>query len=172
MPLIPPSRQPLILALYPAAGIAIASGIGYWLTALVVRAGRRPTMDIFIAINVLLPLAAAALALLFPRFRTAIAGPILLVAAFVLTRLMFLNPRFWTWNPGFVLNRISPFHIAAAIGCIAVGCLVVAAARHWRRVGLPDAHLRCKSCGYMLTGVPGPSCPECSEPFDAATIRA
>jgi hypothetical protein len=150
-------------------GIVFASGIGYWLTSLVVRARQPPTMDIFVAINVLLPLAAAVLALAFPRFRTALVGAVLLNAAFVLTRLLFIDPRFWGWTPGSVLNRISPFHVAATIGCMAVGGFVVAVVRPWRRVGLADEHLRC-ACGYLLTGIESPTCPECNAPIDPRTI--
>ncbi len=171
---VSPARWPFFLTLYAAGGIATAIGPGpaSWLQSLGAHYFNKPGLGIFAAINLLMPVWAAMLAVLYPRYRTAVAGGILLMAAFVLTRLLCLSPRFWTWNPGFILNYTSPIEVVAMLGYIAIGAFFVAITKPWRRVAQPDEHLRCEQCGYLLPGSPGPACPECNAPFDPEAFRA
>ena len=34
-----------------------------------------------------------------------------------------------------------------------------------------DGYTRCGKCGYILTGLPEPRCPECGTPFDEQLLR-
>ena len=48
-------------------------------------------------------------------------------------------------------------------------CLA-AMAIHWRRLSRRDRGL-CRRCGYNLTGLTQPRCPECGEPFNMELVN-
>src|ERR1043165_2285095 len=153
----PPQRWPVVLGLYLAAGAAM--GVP-WTEALTDRWLHKGGLGTFAAINLALPLVAAAIAGWYPRVRTAMAGAALLMAGFVLVRMLIEQPRFWMWTPSLLAYTTSPIQVAATVGYAIIGTLVALAVSPWRRVGLPDAHLRCE-CGYLLAGLESATCPEC-----------
>lgn len=154
---VPPQRWPVVLGLYLLIGAASAST---WAEVLAEKWLHRAGLGTFAVINLVLPLAAVAMAIWYPRIRTAISGAVLLMAGFVLVRMLIEQPRVWTWTPALVANKTSPIHVAATVGYMAVSGLAAAVIGPWRRVGLPDEDQRCP-CGYLLSGLESANCPEC-----------
>ena len=162
---VPPSREPAILAVSLGVGVAIgALPLDEWAS----RLGGHPALGTMVAVNVLLPLATATLAVAFPRLRTAAAGGVLVVAGFALARLLQFEARIWTWTPQLLASRIHPILVAAAVACAAIGAIVAGIVRTWRRVGVPSHHPSCRTCGHALSASPAAilpcACPECGTP--------
>jgi hypothetical protein len=67
----------------------------------------------------------------------------------------------WGWTAPWVAANLSPIVIAATAGYAVVAGIAAACAKPFRRVGSADADLRCRGCGYLLTGSAGEICPEC-----------
>lgn len=66
------------------------------------------------------------------------------------------------WN---VVISVAVLSVAGAIG-------VAAGRRHWRRTMFVAGPPRCATCGYQLTGLDRPRCPECGTPFDENLIKS
>lgn len=120
----------------------------------------RAGYGIALAVNVLLPLATAAVAAWYPKVAVAGVVGLLVVLGFGAERILEVQPEFWKWNGKFVALHTSPIELAAAVGCGIFGCVVAALVGLVRMVGVEDAHLRC-ACGYLKEGLKGGVCPEC-----------
>lgn len=160
---IEPGRWPQMLGFYLALGLLAGSGVAQWLGQ---RSLGRPGLGTATAINLLLPLGAVGLAFAYPSRRVAAGGGVLLTAGYVLGTAFRSDPRFWLWTPAMLPQITHPVQLPATLAYVLIGVGVAWAVRGWRRVGLADAHLRCRACGYLLVGVPGPRCPECGWPCE------
>lgn len=169
MVFIPPARWRFAILAY---------GVGGWLLglfntplrALATRQGWRPGVGTMIDVNVFMPLLAAALAVVYPRVWTALLGALLATISFQLGLGMVRAPNVFRWPLWGTLYAIEPIMVAACIGYAMVGAVMVVLVSPWRTVGIADAALRCKSCGYLLIGLKQARCPECGAAFDASSI--
>jgi hypothetical protein len=156
---VDPGRWPAAMVGYTALGALVGLAVTPLQSWAANHLGR-PGYGIAIAVNLLLPAAAALVSAWYPRPITTLAGGPLLVGAFVLVRVLLLDLHFWAWSPAFIAARTSPIEVAAAAGCSVVGPTVVLLTRPLRRVGRADDHERCP-CGYLLRGLAEGVCPEC-----------
>lgn len=161
MPPVPPSRWILVLVLSAAVGLAVGvAPAQQWLIA----RGMNPGPLNFLLVNVGLPVLALAMGVLYPRVRVAALAGLCLGLSFWLGRLLGRNFEVWRWSADFVRSATHPI-LAAAIPAYAILAGVSAAiVGAFRRVDLPDAHLRCPACGYLRIGDTASFCPECGRP--------
>ena len=111
--------------------------------------------------NLLLPVVALVIAFAYPKWWTVVIGAGLLtlgVMASTMGRLF--TPCFWDWTFPMWLQAAHPILVAATVGYAAIGLVVVAALRPWRRVGEPPVEGLCE-CGYPREGLENEPCPEC-----------
>jgi len=153
-----PSRWPLALLACLLAGVI--PGIG-WLHGLAQAHLGRAGFGTMIAVNILMPLSAIAIAAAYSRFWTAILGGVLITSGWVLARLFWAEHDPLKWNLSLLLNMTGPILVVATAGYVVLGAAAVALVRNFRRVGLEDAADRCETCGYSLTGLRVGPCPEC-----------
>jgi hypothetical protein len=155
---VSPSGWRIAIPSYFAVGLLAGAG---WAQHLAARAWKSPGLGTFTVINLVLPFAAAAVALAFPRWWTAVVGALLLTAGeSTATMCRVFTPRFWDWTAAMWWQATHPIQIPATVGYALVGCLVVGMARPWRRVGKPRDERLCE-CGYPRCGLEGAPCPEC-----------
>ena len=171
MTYIPPNRFGRMLCAYFLAGLTIGCA-DHALRAAATRRGSKPGYMTALDVNIVLPAIAAVLAVLYPRVRTAVIGAVLLAGGFALGPRLLVMPNVFRWAPGPIVASISPLLVAACVGYALVGIVACHFVRPWRRVGLPDAALRCTHCGYLLVQLPQSRCPECGEAFDPQRVSA
>ncbi len=160
---IHPDRWPPALAAYLCLGFVLGLG---WVQDLAGRAWGRPGLGTAIAVNLLMPLVAMGVSVVYPRARTAAAGGVLITVGWVLARMVWVDWMFWRWNLALLARMTHPLLVPATMGYIVIGIGAAYAVQPWRRVGLADAGLRCAGCGYLLTGIEEARCPECGLEFD------
>jgi hypothetical protein len=149
---------PAALAAYAAVGSIAGSGV---LHAMAASAGARPGVGTFAAINLVMPAAAVIIAIAYPALWSAAAGALLMMAAFVATRLMIGNPNPVSWTWGYVGAMTHPIEVVATAGYAVLGVVAALAVRPLRAFRLTDGVARCPACEYELAGAVGPACPEC-----------
>lgn len=167
---INPADELRILASYAAFGFVLgaADPAFRWLAGATLQNERIGT---WINIGILLPAAAIALAVRFPRTRTILLGTAALAALATVAMLAFnglfvpqLSTKWLVVGVLSVMEIASPFYLVAA-------AVAGAVARRWRRVGeCPMGE--CPECGYALHGLGEPRCPECGTPFDPCRLQA
>src|SRR5262249_11678658 len=155
---VPPSREPLVLLAALAAGFIVGvaplqqmmmpGGVIHDVCASAGITITKPGIINFVIVNLALPAIAVALAIFFPRLRTATAAGALVVFGFALGRWSFIDPRPWTWQPRFLLANTHPILVAAIVGCALVGAMAALAATPVRRVGVPRHEPSCPRCGH------------------------
>lgn len=158
---VAPGRWPWALAAYAAGGVIVALA-PQAISAAAARWGGPRQLGIVLAVNVLFPVVVIAASLYYPRVRMALLGAVVTLAAFTLTGGLMRDWHFWMWPISFLTSNV--LHPSMMVGAVVSALLGAGAARlirPWRRVGLPDEHLRCSACGYLLTGTHGSKCPEC-----------
>lgn len=149
MQYVHPSRWPLPLLL--AAGVGFAAGVfppGLGLVTAVL-------------VNLVLPFLALMLGALHPRIRVGLLAGLLLGLSFWLGAMVRREYHVWLWTPASLISATHPVLLAAIPGYALLAGFSAGLTKLGRRVGLPDAHLRCTRCGYLQTGLPQPKCPEC-----------
>jgi hypothetical protein len=165
---IPPQRAPLAW-LVAAGGAAGAGALVEPVSAVARILGLPPQLGTVLAVNVLLPGVVIAAVVLHPRFRWVPVTAALALLGFTCTRALQHDWRAWTWSPGFFLGIMHPIAVAACAAGGVIGGAAAAAMHPWRRVGVPSEPARCRRCGYLLTGLAGPACPECGVEITAGT---
>src|SRR5262245_44774958 len=123
-------------------------------------------------VNIALPGLIIGAAAWYPRLRLVPAGAAIAFVSFTLARAAARDWRFWTWAPGFLAGVAHPIVLVACVSASGLAAGAVLLAGVWRRVGVPDEHLRCAACGYLVTGTPSAVCPECGAPWRAHASRA
>lgn len=127
----------------------------------------RSGLAVFAVINIVLPSIVVGLAALYPRLSVAVGGTFMATMAFLLAAGM--GPTMIT--PPYVRSL---FQTIGPVGTVAFGIYHILAAgtvfavTPWRRVGSPPDPRACRHCGYILTGLKEPRCPECAKPFEPA----
>ena len=166
---VSPARWPWALLAYFAVGsiVGIAplqqAALALWGS---VRQGN------FIPVNFGLPLAAAIIAALFPRWWTVCLGGPLLALGFNIGRLYGYAPSPGMWSTGLLARVANPIVVLSGFGCVLVGLAVVGALLTVRRVGTPPPEGLCPGCGYPVEGLPEARCPECGASLPlSGTIR-
>ncbi|MFO0874510.1 MAG: hypothetical protein U0575_11145 [Phycisphaerales bacterium] len=159
---VSPAHEPVALASFLGAGLLVGLAP---LQEIAARVAGRAGLGNFVAVNALLPLATAFIGVVFPRTRTAIVGGVLVVAGFLLARLVRHDARPWNWNLALLANVASPVLLGAAAGCAFIGALSALATRPFRVVGTAPHDPSCAGCGHALAESPRAAtpdrCPEC-----------
>jgi hypothetical protein len=127
-----PSRWWILLAAYLACGVALGLAdplLGRLALALCLRAG----MATAATVNVLLPLAAAALAVTHRRLPAAWAGAVLMTLGLIAGLAVQYSKAAQDWSALGVLASIPPVLVLAGLGYAAVGTAAVLAARFVRK---------------------------------------
>lgn len=167
-----PGAWKIVLPTYGALGLLAGSG---WAQHLADVAWKKPGLGTFAVINLVLPVAAAVLAMIYPRWWAIAIGAVLLTAGDVTsTMIRAFSHRFWDWTFPMWLQVSHPIQIAATAGYAVIGLMVGAAVRPWRRVGKLPIEGIC-ICGYSLEGLNVEPCPECGRrapaPRNASAAR-
>jgi hypothetical protein len=157
---VAPDRWKSVILLYLAWG-AVVGAAATPMQMISQRQTGRGAIGIMIAVNLLLPLGAIALAVWYPRVRIAFPGGLLAGAAFIIERIAESNPSFWQWTLKYVGLHMHPVSVVAAIGSAILASVTAMIVSPFRRVGLADQHLRCPRCGYLMSGLTSAGCPEC-----------
>jgi len=171
MKFVPPDRWRAILLAYCLGGLALGL-CNRPLNLLALNLGIRPGLGTALDVNILMSVFAVVAAFFYPRIWTAWLGGFLGSAAFYFGMRLVQSPNVTTWSAKGSFLGVHPILVAACLGYGVLGTLTSVTVRPWRIVGLADAHLRCKSCGYLLIGLGGPKCPECGTAFDRDAIDA
>ncbi|MBI5765417.1 MAG: hypothetical protein HZA51_18060 [Planctomycetes bacterium] len=158
-----PDRWRVALTIYVVGGVCVGlvcRPLSMWAAS----SGIRPGVGTFLCVNALMPTLAVVAALYYPRARVATIGAFLSSVCLYLTMrlVQFLDIAQWTIRATIV--DVEPVLVAATVGYIILAMITSVAIQPWRVVALPDAHLRCESCGYLLLGLSKPTCPECGSP--------
>lgn len=162
---VPRERWKTALAAYAAGGaffgMAWLEGAAGWL-------GLRPGMGTMVAINLVLPLWTALVALWYPSRRLAAAGGLVVAAGWAIARLLVHNVHFWRWDLPLLGRVAQPILVAAALGYALIGASVATLVRPRRQVRRPPHAERCRACGYEITALEGGRCPECGRALAVA----
>ena len=166
MTYVRPRPTGLVLLVYVIAGAAIGLAVPA-LKATAANAFGRSGLGVAYVVNVAMPLLVVVLAAAYPRLWVALLGTLLATAAFLGTTGILAPGRGW---PLIVARRIQPVLLLACIAYHVLAVITVLAVNPQRRVGRPVDPLRCAKCGYPLTGLTEPRCPECFTAFDPRLV--
>ena len=117
----------MVLAAYPAASLLLGLADPL-LGRLVQQLGLKPGVATAISVNVLLPLVAAALGMVYPRLVSVWAGALFMTVGFGLGLAAQYHHGEWS------LADVPPVLVAAALGYAAVGTIALAVSRLRRRL--------------------------------------
>jgi hypothetical protein len=164
MRLVHPRGWFLALGAYAIIGMVCGTG---WAERIAETCWGRAGLGTAATINLVLPLAALAIAICHPRVWTAVLGGGLLIAGYVAGVMCCVDRRPWEWTGAMLRDHTQPIEVAAALGYAVVGCFGVLVVSPWRSMGVRRTPGEC-DCGYALAGLPGDCCPECGRRLGAA----
>jgi hypothetical protein len=121
----------LVLAIYPALGLLL--GLADPLLGRVAQQlGVKPGIATAISVNLLLPLAAVALAIAHPRIGSVLLGAVLMTLGLIVG-LALQYSRGMEWSPIALLTAIPPVLVAAAVGYAVLGTMAALVTVRYRR---------------------------------------
>jgi hypothetical protein len=132
MKLLPIQLPWLVLAAYPALGLALGLS-DPWLGWVAQLMGAKPGVATAVSVNLLLPLAAVALGFVLAHVPSAWLGAAAMTLGFVAGLAVQYPAGVRDWSPAGVISSIPPVLFAAALGYAVLGTLAayVAQTRGW-----------------------------------------
>lgn len=155
-----PRRWPLALALYAVLGFFASLAIEPIDSILTINGITGPWATMLVP-NVLYPLSIVLAAAWHPRKRLIPLGCLLALVGHASGRLFAHDVPVPQWTLSRFAHASHPVILAGTLVAGAFAELACVGLHPWRRVGIPDADRRCKSCGYPTDGLESAICPEC-----------
>lgn len=127
-----------------------------WAAGSLGRAG----MGTAILVNLAMPALVVTLAAIYPRWWVALLGTF----AATLVLLLWMGLFVPSFHRGWIIDTVLSMHPVLVVACPAYHVLAgatVIVLRPFRRVGTAPDPTRCRECGYDLSGLTEPRCPEC-----------
>jgi len=165
---VDPGRWRAVVALAAAAGTAVGT-LDPVLRQTAGLLGLAPHAGTWAAVFLLVPWSAG-LARWYPRRPVVVGATLLAAGAYALSVTVAYGVLLRSWALPAVARDASSVMLVAAPIYLLVAHLTLLTVRSRRTVGF-DPRTRCQGCGYLLTGLTEPRCPECGRAFDARLLR-
>ena len=128
-----------------------------------------PEAGTWVSVAVFLTALCVLLAWWYPHRRVGTAVAIFATIAYSLSAATMHGLVVGRWTVRALLLDLTSVMWVAVLGYVVVVRLTILFVKPVRRVGVAPG-LRCHQCGYLLTGLLEPRCPECGRPFDPSLL--